>query len=224
MERYRIGRIEGRWVNFVPPIQGGKFKSYVEGLTVVEEDADVDQTPPTSDISRTPSPIFDTEEPRLRRRVTSKNDPLLSSASSVSSAAEPEDGMSYLDAHTREQIDLDLAKYPSLDMDTQDEVVRKYRLLDERIRAEGLYDCNYSAYAVEACRYTFLACMALLFLHWSWYGTSGLFLGCLWHQLVFTVHDAGHMGITHNFTVDTAIGIIIADFIGASHCHELSRT
>jgi delta8-fatty-acid desaturase len=56
--------------------------------------------------------------------------------------------------------------------------------------------------------------MMLLFLHWGWYGTSGLFLGCLWHQLVFTVHDAGHMGITHNFTVDTVIGIIIANFIG----------
>lgn len=215
MERYQIGRIEGRWVNFVPPIQGGKFRPYIEGLLDVEDVEDADQTTPApSDVSRTPSPIFDTEEPNIRRRVTSKNDLLISSASSVTSAEEPEDGMSYLDAQTKEQIDLDLAKYPSLDLDTQDEVVRKYRLLDQRIRAEGLYDCNYSAYAIEACRYTFLACMMLLFLHWGSYGMSGLFLGCLWHQLVFTVHDAGHMGITHNFNVDTVIGIIIADFIG----------
>src|ERR1700680_217946 len=136
MERYRIGRIEGRWVNFVPPIQGGKFRPYVKGLVAVEEDEDADQTPTTSDISRTPSPIFDTEEPNIRRRITSKNDPLVSSASSVSSAAEQEDGVSYLDARTKEQIYLDLVKYPSLDLDTQDEVVRKYRLLDQRIRAE----------------------------------------------------------------------------------------
>jgi delta8-fatty-acid desaturase len=122
--------------------------------------------------------------------------------------------MSYLDAQTKEQIDLDLSKYPSLDLSTQDEVIRKYRELDQRLRAEGLYDCNYSAYAIETCRYVFLLSMMLLSLRLGWYGVSGMFLGCLWHQLVFTVHDAGHMGITHNFHVDTVIGIIIANFIG----------
>jgi len=48
----------------------------------------------------------------------------------------------------------------------------------------------------------------------GWYGTSGLSLGFFWHQLVFTAHDAGHMGITHSFAVDTVIGIVIADFLG----------
>ncbi|KAE8449946.1 hypothetical protein EG329_007085 [Mollisiaceae sp. DMI_Dod_QoI] len=215
MERYRIGRIEGRWKNFVPPIQGGKFRPYCEGLTDSDdEDQVVEEDAMGSEISRTPSPIFDMNDSSIRQRLNGKVDPQSSSASSVSSAAEPDDGMSYLDARTKEQIDLDIAKYPALDLDTQDEVVRKYRVLDQRLRAEGLYDCNYSAYAVEACRYTFLFCMMLLFLHWGWYATSGLFLGCLWHQLVFTVHDAGHMGITHNFVIDTTIGIIIADFIG----------
>ena len=27
MNRYRIGRIEGEWINFVPPIQGGTFEA-----------------------------------------------------------------------------------------------------------------------------------------------------------------------------------------------------
>ena len=36
----------------------------------------------------------------------------------------------------------------------------------------------------------------------------------MWHQLVFTAHDAGHMGITHDPIIDTLIGILIADFIG----------
>lgn len=27
MKRYRIGRIEGEWINFVPPIQGGVFQA-----------------------------------------------------------------------------------------------------------------------------------------------------------------------------------------------------
>jgi sphingolipid 8-(E)-desaturase len=203
-------------VNFVPPIQGGKFRRYVEGVADEEEGQDDDKElcPISSDTSRTPSPVFDTEISSVRQRGASKNDALASSASSVSSVSEPEDGLSWLDTLTKERIDLDIAKYPSLDLATQDEVIRKYRLLDERIRAEGLYDCNYSAYAIEGCRYTFFFSMFLLFLNWGWYTTSAVFLGCLWHQLVFTVHDAGHMGITHGFHTDTVIGIIIANFIG----------
>jgi len=215
MQRYRIGRFDGRWANFVPPIQGGRFRPYCEATSEEESEEDYpEHQAPSSDISRAPSPVFDTVEPTARRRIHSRDDPLLSSASSISSTTEPEDGMSYLDAQTKEQINLDIAKYPSLDLNTQDEVVQKYRLLDQRLKEEHLYDCNYTAYAIEGCRYTFLFCMMLLFLRLGWYATSGLFLGCLWHQLVFTVHDAGHMGITHNFHVDTTIGIIIADFIG----------
>ena len=215
MERYRIGRIQGRWKSFVPPIQGGNFRPYIEGVQEMDEEDEVEMCHISSETSRTPSPVFDIEEDsNIRRRGTLRHEPLLSSASSVSSVTDLDDGMSFFDAKTKEQIDLDLAKYPSLDLATQDEVVRKYRLLDQRIRAEGLYKCNYAAYAIETCRYTFLFCMMLFFLHIGWYGTSGLFLGCLWHQLVFTVHDAGHMGITHNYTVDTVIGILISDFIG----------
>lgn len=195
----------------MPPIQGGVFRPYSECGSDASEEEELDMSRTGSDSSRAPSPTFDIEVPGLRPRARRDG---LSSASSVSSVSEPEDGMSHLDALTKEQIDLALAKYPSLDLDTQDEVVRKYRALDQRIRSEGLYDCNYSAYAIEACRYTLLASMFFYFLHIGWYATSGAFLGCLWHQLVFTVHDAGHMGITHNFQVDTVIGIVIADFIG----------
>ncbi|KAH8592246.1 fatty acid desaturase-domain-containing protein [Bisporella sp. PMI_857] len=213
MERYCIGRIGGPWKNFLPPIQDGKFRPYVEGASDIEDEEDKEVCTTASDTSRAPSPIFDIQD-NIRQRRNSKPRDMLSSSSSISSVSDADDGMAYFDGLTKEQIDLDHAKYPSLDINTQEEVVRKYRLLDQRIRAEGLYDCNYSAYAVEACRYMFLASMSLLFLHWGWWATSGLFLGCLWHQLVFTVHDAGHMGITHNFTIDTTIGIIIADFIG----------
>ncbi len=54
----------------------------------------------------------------------------------------------------------------------------------------------------------------LLFLRWRWYALSAACLGTFWHQLVFTAHDAGHMGITHDFQTDTMIGILIADFLG----------
>ena len=210
MQRYKVGTIEGRWKNFVPPIQGGTFRQFVEGASDIEEDAEEEAAFISPTTSRSPSPVFDSEDTSaLRRRA-----PVASSASSVSSVAEQEDGMSHLDAITKEHIALDHAKYPSLDLATQDEIIQKYRELDERLRKERLYDCNYTAYAWECLRYASLACTSLLFLHWGWYATSGAFLGALWHQLVFTVHDAGHVGITHNFHVDSTIGIIIANFIG----------
>lgn len=216
MNKYRIGRIEGRWKNFLPPIQGGKFRPYVEGVSDLEEEEEEEASPTASETSRTPSPVFDVEE-NVRRRGNATKASVSSSASSVSSVSTVstmDDVMSYFDARTKEQIDLDLSKYPSLDLDTQEQVVRKYRLLYQRLLDEGLFNCNYSAYAVETCRYTFFFCAMLLFLRWGWYCTSAFWLGCLWHQLVFTVHDAGHMAITHNFHFDSVTGILIADFIG----------
>jgi delta8-fatty-acid desaturase len=122
--------------------------------------------------------------------------------------------MSHIDFKTHEEIELDLAKYPSLDAQVQDEIVRKYRLLNKRIKAEGLYQCNYWAYLPEVIRYCLCLSASLYFLKIGWLKTSAVFLGLFWHQLVFTAHDAGHMGITHNFHVDTLIGIFIADFLG----------
>lgn len=132
MERYQIGRIEGRWENFLPPIQGGSFRSYTKDLPDIFEMERADVSRTGSDTSRTPSPVFDMDDTKLRRRTNLTNHPPQSSVSSASSVSEVEDGMSYFDAYTKEQIDLDHAKYPSLDLVTQDEVVRKYRLLDQR--------------------------------------------------------------------------------------------
>lgn len=212
MLSFQIGRIEGGWVNFLPPIQGGKFRLYNDD-TVADSDASSQQS------SRPPSPIFDKpdEKTGLRRRK--------STASSVSSAtttppagpkatSDSEPKPFFLDARTQQEIVLDISKYPSLDQEYQDKIRARYRVLDEEIRAAGLYQCNYFSYFIECCRYTLFASLAYLFLRLGWYGTSGFFLGCFWHQLVFTAHDAGHMGITHNFHVDTVIGIIIADFLG----------
>jgi delta8-fatty-acid desaturase len=223
MNKYQIGRVDGRWKNFSPPIQGGKFRRYIEGD--VGEDVEESGGGSGSEVSRAPSPIFDeaTILPRLRRPQPANRSSSVSSMSSVTDA-EVEDELSHMDAWTKEAIDLDLAKYPALDAKTQDEIVRKYRLLDDRIRAQGLYNCNYFAYAIEGCRYTFLFAMFVLCLRWGWYGCSGVFLGALWHQLSFTTHDAGHMGITHNYTTDTVIGMTIANFIGGLSLGWWKRT
>lgn len=217
MDRYRIGRIEGQWKNFVPPIQGGKFRpASVErtGENEGEETVVGEQVhAPSHASSRTPSPppptVFDAGEGLRDRRGAS-----VSSISSVEGAERPLDGMGHLDVWTKKEIKLDLDRYPPLDQDTQDGIVQKYRLLYEKIKAEGLFNCNYNAYAIECFRYSLLFTAMIIFLHWGWYATSGFFLGCFWHQLVFSAHDAGHMGITHDFHIDTVIGITIADFLG----------
>lgn len=212
MLSFQIGRIEGVWINFLPPIQGGKFR-------LCNEDTAVDSDSSSQQSSRPPSPIFDKplEKAGLHRRKSTST-----SVSSVpatpptcqKAGSDSEPKPFFLDARTQQEIVLDIAKYPSLEQAYQDKIRARYRVLDEEIRAAGLYNCNYFSYFIECCRYTLFAALSYLFLRLGWYGTSGFFLGLFWHQLVFTAHDAGHMGITHNFHVDTIIGIIIADYLG----------
>ena len=186
--------------------------------------SDNDHEETSSSQSSTPpaSPMFDPAYPRqeldVRRRHDTADFDEASSISSVSSfeisSSKSSRKLSHMDVYTQESIDLDLSKYPSLDLATQDNIVLRYRQLYKRIQSEGLFDCNYTAYLVESCRYAMLFILFLVALRASWFGTSGMFLGMLWHQLVFTCHDAGHMGITHDFQTDTIIGIAVADFIG----------
>ncbi|EPE03681.1 fatty acid desaturase [Ophiostoma piceae UAMH 11346] len=178
--------------------------------------------------SISPVPIFDDENTGLgdvhksprRRRPDQRSESPCTTASSTSSVKGKDQeeldriATSFLDVKTREEINLDLDKYPSLDTQTQQNIIHKYRELNQRIKAAGLYDCNYTAYAWEVARYTLLFVLMLVFLRMRWHALSGLCLGVFWHQLVFTAHDAGHMGITHSFHADTVIGIIIADFLG----------
>jgi len=225
MKSYQIGRIEGRWKNFVPPIQGGIFLKTSEQNTasaivpgiLLEDDSD------SSDSSTAPSPVFDTIDTndnhlRQRKRGELVRSSGSSSATSLSSLDRDESTektpLGLLDQRTKQELDFDLAKYPSLVPEVQDSIVKKYRDLEKRMKNEGLFNCNYRAYAIEGLRYAFLFTSSMLLLRASQYALSGLFLGLFWHQLVFTAHDAGHMGITHSLHGDTVIGIIIADFLG----------
>ncbi|KAK2779304.1 hypothetical protein FQN52_002473 [Onygenales sp. PD_12] len=215
MNSFQIGRIEGRWTNFLPPIQGGKFRKYTEDEIETNDGDSEDST--DQDVSDPPSPIFELIEGDARLRgpssstsSVSSKDPSPSPATGSESKARP----LFLDARTQQEIVMDLAKYPSPDAESQDFIIQKYRALLGRMKAEGLFDCNYFAYMVEISRYILLFSLSLYALHHGWYAVSGVFMGCMWHQLVFTAHDAGHMGITHNFHADTVIGIIIADYIG----------
>lgn len=177
MEYFAIGRIEGEWTNFVPPIQGGKFEPEPEDEGIVIEDS-----------SSGEEDIVDPE-------IYMRNPPLdITSASS--------------------DLPSEFDNYPPLTPEVQRQITLKYRELDNRLWREGYYECHYSRYLPELARYATLGFLSYVALCFQWYCTSAIFLGLMWHQLVFTAHDAGHMGITHDPIVDTVIGIFIADFIG----------
>ncbi|KAK5137956.1 hypothetical protein LTR08_005752 [Meristemomyces frigidus] len=229
MFRYQIGKIEGQWRDFVPPIQSGVFESREEHASVPceAEEPQAEEVDDSSeqDSSKASSPLFDPAEraySSLRKRRGSAAGASDSSATSLSDMEldEPTSStkVSPADDMTARELQHDLEKYPSLDPTTQADIIAKYKRLDTRIRAEGLYNCNYTAYAIEALRYTTLAALSYYCLQTHHFTLSALFLGMLWHQLVFTVHDAGHMGITHNYQTDTTIGILIAGFLGGLSC------
>lgn len=225
MTRYQIGRVDRRWTNFTPPIQGGKFRTRAE-LDCLSEEQYVESSSSSSErdgssssSSAEHSPVFepvDQSTSSLRQR--NAKIPRASSTSSIpsvdigDSVASPK--MSVLDRRTQQELDFDRSKYPALDPATQDRITQKYRELQKRIKAEGLYDCNYTSYGIEGLRYGTFFCAFLYLLTNGWYIASAVPLACLWHQLTFTVHDAGHMGITHDFTTDTTIAMFIASFMG----------
>ncbi|KAJ7487535.1 delta 8-sphingoloid desaturase protein [Mycena galericulata] len=90
-----------------------------------------------------------------------------------------------------------------------------YKVLHKRVRDAGLYDTRYLAgYGPEILRYTLLAGLSAYAYAHAWFLTSALFLGLFWQQLTFTAHDLGHVSVTHNWTLDRLLGILIADWIG----------
>jgi sphingolipid 8-(E)-desaturase len=213
MKKYVIGKVLGPWSNFLPPIQGGIFRPY-------QSDEDLETDSSSSLSSTGPStPLFDPIDlvgSGLRKRRASE-ETSISSVQSLPLVDKPVtiiDRKMTLDDITSAEILRDAAKYPPLDPERQSVIVEKYRLLGERIRAQGLYECPYSSYLVEVCRYSLLFAAFVLLLRSGHFVLSAVALGVFWHQLVFTAHDAGHMGITHSFQIDSSIAIVVADFLG----------
>ncbi|KAH0609507.1 uncharacterized protein H6S33_012993 [Morchella sextelata] len=222
MKNFAIGKIQGAWTNFLPPLHGGEFRPYIEGeedevdeFQETSEELCEPECPSTPARSESPASIFDDDrsflrDPSILRRR--QGSAVASSSSSITELSITDEFG--LDELTRKNIEADLAKYPALDPETQGKIVREYRKLDQRIRAAGLYNCNYFRYMKEFARYLTFLSISIVCLHSGWFKISAFFLGLFWHQITFAAHDAGHMGITHNFHLDTCFGIFIADFCG----------
>jgi delta8-fatty-acid desaturase len=102
-----------------------------------------------------------------------------------------------------------------LSLKVQTRLSRAYRELHKRITDAGLYKTRYiSGYGPEIARYTLFGCISAYAYSCNWFITSAVFLGLFWHQLAFAAHDLGHMGVTHNWTIDRILATLIADFMG----------
>ncbi|KZT06016.1 fatty acid/sphingolipid desaturase [Laetiporus sulphureus 93-53] len=92
---------------------------------------------------------------------------------------------------------------------------RAYTDLHQRVKDAGLYNTPYiKGYGPEFIRYTLLGTLSAILYMKGWLIPSAFFLGLMWQQLTFFVHDLGHLGVTHNWVVDRLTAIFFADFIG----------
>ncbi|CAJ2499849.1 Uu.00g027020.m01.CDS01 [Anthostomella pinea] len=229
MKAFRIGRkLAGPWTNMTPPIRGGVF--------VKEKDEEEDYPPSSASDTDTD---LDTADDSIslasdRSSLTSSTSLTADSVSHLRQrrlpihfhdAELPAEGKDeahgnvyamsaaeYTEFAVQQNVEESRIDYPSLDAVVQQDIVRRYRALHQRVEDEGLYDCPYVEYGKEMIRYTALFAAFMGTLYYGWYMTSAVFLGFFWQQIMFTAHDAGHRAITHNFVVDTLIGIFIADF------------
>ncbi|EHK47020.1 hypothetical protein TRIATDRAFT_217433 [Trichoderma atroviride IMI 206040] len=187
MKGYRIGRKPmGPWLNKTPPVRGGVFRPYSLHTEPEIPDSSIWISEPES---------------------------LSDDADNDSAAAPPTKcPVQYTDWAVQQGVDEGMRDYPSVDPAVQQGIVNRYRALHQQIRDEGLYSCRYIEYGKEMIRYTSLFIGFLTALYFEWYMTSAVMLGLFWHQIMFTAHDAGHLAITQTFTVDTLIGMFVADF------------
>lgn len=214
----------------VPPIQGGIYHTQEEEEQAEDTDVLSDNASIATDDDKQDSGIeCDTASDTSSIDLSLKPGPYKRLPHSKGNVIERVDSavdVSYKDPATprlrtqaeyiantvQEEIDADIAKYPSLDFDTQRDIALKFQALHQRIKDEGFYQCRFIEYGKELVRYSMLFALFIFTLKKEWYFVSACFLGLFWHQIMFTAHDAGHRGITRNITADTLIGIFIADF------------
>ncbi|KAH9487001.1 Delta 8-(E)-sphingolipid desaturase [Psilocybe cubensis] len=187
--RYSIGRVEltdGVWAPFVPPIMTGWVRRRASGANHDVWFKEALEVYSTEDTKFTPSSSI------LLKENTAHTTDL--SGPSLASLQPPPTPLS-LKQQARQSA--------------------AYRKLHKRIIDAGLYKTRYfTGYGPEVARYLLLASTSAYAYSHSWFIASAIFLGLFWHQLVFTAHDLGHMGVTHNWTYDRIIATIIADYIG----------
>lgn len=94
------------------------------------------------------------------------------------------------------------------------EATVKYNQLLQELKAEGLFETNYSFYFKLAAWLVSLYCLTWYLMvrgHWI-LGTFSVAL--FWQQVAFLGHDSGHNGITHVRKKDSIICLLSTAFVG----------
>lgn len=204
MEKYVIGRVQEPWESFVPPVQGGVFRSKAQQLAEAEMDEGVALTPPKC---REGEAVSSSCENAVKETVEGATE-----ATKASDYVTIRD--QFIDEYESELLKQDLERFPSLDPDTQGNIIEEFRALHQLMKDMDLFRCTWWGYVREACRISFLGFLSYKLFINNYMFFSAVALGLAWHQLTFIAHDSGHQELTHNYQIDNIIGVIVADFIG----------
>jgi delta8-fatty-acid desaturase len=214
MMNYKIGRIDDCWINLVPPIQ----HNICEATSDKEPGKDLEEKKSKSSRSELRREQSVVESLQQCQNNSISHSQIAQDNSSLepqkSSSGEGGEIPAFLDLRSKREIDIDLDKYPALDPATQEDITIKYRQMAKAIEAEGIYQCKATPYVFESLRCCILFGIMLYTLGKGWHIIAGLSLGIFWQQVVFIAHDAGHMAITHDYFIDTALGVFIASVLG----------
>ncbi|KAF4637401.1 hypothetical protein G7Y89_g691 [Cudoniella acicularis] len=198
MLRYQIGKIEKKWVNLMPPIQKASSTLNIQEYGT--------NSPTNSD------------PPRANGQLKLNKFSVASKETGFCQNIQVKSRERRAPLTLTNNIELDNLRArdntTNLDEEQLERLTQSFRSLIDKMEAAGLYDCHYWAYFNDATRIVLIFLLMLLLLHSGWYCSSAAIMGCFWHQLVFVAHDAGHMGITHNYHIDTLIGMVVANHIG----------
>ncbi len=209
MNKYRIGRIDGPWTNFTPPIRGGVFREAVDKEDVgtdTDGETDTDSTSSSASFNSSTTSlnlVDDVDDGQSEPAIALPTKSLETSSSIIgmsdrgvkhrcniinvhervsqpSISSAPRSREEYISSVLQQEIEDNKKCCPSLDPEVQRQIAVKYQRLHNRVKKEGFYDCNYVEYGKELTRYTFLFVMFAVCLRAEWYMTSATFLGLFW--------------------------------------------
>lgn len=195
MLKFSIGQVELPWKDFLPPIQGGKFRSQAE----IQADEALSLS----------------EEEEIGK-ISPQDEFLIPDNADIT--------MKVIRDYDDAQVKADLEKYPNLDVETQQHIKRRFKELHRLLEEKDLFRCTYWGYVREFSRITLLFTLSRVFFKWArnegssfsmlWLGLSALCMGLAWHQITFIVHDGAHLAITHNYYIDSIFSVLLADYVG----------
>ncbi|SCU88114.1 LAMI_0D08834g1_1 [Lachancea mirantina] len=216
-KKWKIGKIQKQWHNFVPPIQGGQFEvlenQLSDGPELLFKWRNVDTSGQFQDVSSSRRMCGEPEVkifPKIPQGVVPSLK--LTEAYEKRIVTDPS---TIIDNYDNDLVKKDLIDLPDLDPKTQKWLSDEYNKTHQAVIAANLYECHYSRYLKEFLRIGSLFALSFYLLFYRdakiW---SAIVLGAAWQQLVFIAHDAGHISITHNYQADNILGMVIASWIG----------